>query len=109
MSSNVLVRYKFCAGQEAEIETAIHSMNMKYEDENTDVILLVDATKTFNSLNRQSFLHKIISYLCYLSISYLHPFRAIFVKNYYSISPRLFIVRGTEITSKEGITQGDTV
>ena len=35
-----------CAGQEAGIEAAIHSMNMMYEDENADAILLVDALLT---------------------------------------------------------------
>ena len=47
--------FQVCAGQEAGIEAAIYSMNMMYEDENTDVILLVDAINAFNSLNRQSF------------------------------------------------------
>ena len=32
------------AGQEAAIEAAIHLMNMMYEDENTDAILLVNAS-----------------------------------------------------------------
>ena len=63
-----------CAGQEAGIK-AIHSMNMMYEDKNTDAILLVDAINVFNSLNRQLFLHN-ISYIC--------PSIAIFVKNCYS-------------------------
>ena len=35
---------QICAGQEAAIETAIHLMNMMYEDENTDAILLVNAS-----------------------------------------------------------------
>ena len=47
------------AGQEAGIEAAIHSTNMMYEDENTDGILLVNASNAFNSLNRQSCLHDI--------------------------------------------------
>ena len=34
-------------------------MNMMYEDEGTDAILLVDASNEFNSLNRQSFLRKL--------------------------------------------------
>ena len=87
-----------CCGQEADIEAAVHSMNMMYEDENTDAILLVDASNTFNSLNRQLFLYN-ISYLC--------PSIAIFVKNCYCTPSRLFI--GTEITSREGTTEGDPV
>ena len=43
----------------ARIEPSIHSMNMMYEDENTNAILLVDVSNAFNSLNRQSFLHKL--------------------------------------------------
>ena len=89
-----------CAGQVAGIEAAVYSMNMMYEDKNTDGILLVDASNAFNSLNRHSFLHN-ISYLC--------PSIAIFVKNCYSTPSRLFIVGGTEITSRQGTTQGDLV
>ena len=74
-----------CAGQEVGIDAAIHSMNMMYEDENTDGILLVGASNAFNSLNRQSFLHN-KSYLC--------PSIAIFVKNCYSTPSRSFIVGG---------------
>ena len=47
-----------------EIETAIHSISMMYENENTDAILLFDASKAFNSSNRQSFLCN-VSYSCY--------------------------------------------
>ena len=86
-------------GQETCIEAAIHSMNMMYEDENTDAILLVDASNAFSSLNRQSFLH---------NISYLGLSVAIFVKNCYSTPSRLFIIGGTEITLREGATQGDS-
>ena len=89
-----------CAGQEAGIRAAIHSMNMMYEDENTDAILLVDASNAFSSLYGQSFLHN-ISYLC--------PLIVIFVKNCYSTPSRLFIVGGREVTSREGTTQGDPV
>ena len=87
-----------CAGQEAGIEPAIHSMNMMHEDENTNAILPVDGSNAFNYLNRQSFLH---------NISYLSPSRAIFVKNCYSTPSRLFTIREIEITSREGTTQGD--
>ena len=74
-----------CAGQEAGIDVAIHSINMMYEDENTDVILLPDASKAFSSLNRELFLHN-ISYLC--------PSIVIFVKCCYNTPSRLFIVGG---------------
>ena len=88
-----------CDGKKACIEAAIHSMNMMYKDQNTDAILIVDASKALNSLNRQSFLH----------ISHLSPSIVTYVKNCYWTLSRLLIVGGTEITSMEGTTQGDSV
>ena len=46
------VTLQVCAAQEASAEAAIRSMNMIYEDENTNAILLFDASNAFNSLNR---------------------------------------------------------
>ena len=44
--------------QEAEIEAAVHSVNLLlYNDENTDAVVLVDASNAFNSLNREVLLH----------------------------------------------------
>ena len=43
-----------CKRQEADIEATVHSVNMMYEDENTDAILLVDSSYAFNSLNSHS-------------------------------------------------------
>ena len=45
-------RLQVCARQEVGIEAAIHSMNMTYEDDNTNAIWLADAKNVFNSLNR---------------------------------------------------------
>ena len=83
-----------CAGQEAGIESAIHSMNMMHEDENTDAILPVDGSNAFNYLNRQSFLH---------NNSYLSPSKAIFVKNCYSTPSRLFIIREIDLHQGKGL------
>ena len=103
MSSDV-IKYtgtlQICARQVACIEAAIHSINTMYEYMNTFAILLVDAKNVFNSLNRQSFLHD-ISCLC--------PSLVMFVKNCYSTLSILFIAGGTDVTSKKGTTQGDTV
>ena len=52
-----------CAGQEAGIEAAVHSLNSMCNDENNDAMLLVDASDAFNSLNHNLFLHN-ISYIC---------------------------------------------
>ena len=47
-----------CAGHEAGCELIIHAMHKIYEEE-SEVILLVDASNAFNSVNRKTFLHNI--------------------------------------------------
>ena len=84
-----------CAGHEAGSEAAIYAMRTIFEDEKTETVLLVD---TFNSINRQVFLHK-ICIIC--------PAIATGVRNCYTLPSRLFIIGGTEIPLLEGTTQGD--
>ena len=52
----------------------IHAMHKIYEDE-SEVILLVDASNAFNSVNRKTFLH---------NIGITRPPLANFVQNYYN-------------------------
>lgn len=75
-----IVTLQICAGQEASINAAIHSMNMMHKY----AVLLVDASNAFNSLKRQSVLHN-ITYLC--------PLKVIFAKNFCSRN-RNIIKRG---------------
>ena len=89
-----------CASQEAGIEAAVYSLNLLHNDENTDAELLVDDNNAFNSLPCEVFLHN-ISYIC--------PAISIFVKNCYNSPSRLFIIRGKELKSNEGTTQGGLV
>ena len=89
-----------CAGQEAEIEAAVHAPNSMYNDENNDTVLLVDASNAFNPLNREVFFH---------NISYIGPAISVFVKNCYNSPSSLFIIGGKELKSNEDITQGDPV
>ena len=70
-------------GEEAGIEVAVQSLNSIYKDDNTDVVLLVDASNAFNSLNCEVFLHN-ISYIC--------PAISIFVENCYNSPSRLFVI-----------------
>ncbi|XP_066922310.1 uncharacterized protein [Clytia hemisphaerica] len=67
-------------------------MNSIFEEENTDAILLVDASNAFNSINRKAFLHNIQS-LC--------PALSTYVRNCYSRKSRLFVDGGMEIKSEE--------
>ena len=88
------------AGQQAGCESIIHAMQAVYEDETCEEVLLVDASNAFNSINRNVFLHN-VTIIC--------PVIAIYVKNCYSLHPRLFIIGGNEIRSCEGTTQGDPI
>ena len=89
-----------CAGHEGGCEAAVHAMHKIFQEEDTEAVLLVDASNAFNSVNRKVFLHN-IDIVC--------PALAIYVNNCYSIPSRLFIIGGIEIKSLEGTTQGDPI
>ena len=73
-------------------------MHTIFEDEITEAVVLVNAANAFNSVNPQVFLHK---------ICIIFPPVATYTRNCYTLPSRLFIIRGTEIPSSEGATQGD--
>ena len=89
-----------CAGQDAGCEAAIHSLRKIFEDEDTEAVMLIDASNAFNSINRKAFLHN-VNIIC--------PSIATFTVNCYGSPSRLFIVGGIEISSAEGTTQGDPI
>ena len=89
---------QLCAGQKSGSEAAIHAMHRIFEADDTDAVLLIDASNAFNALNRAAALHN-IRVLC--------PVIAVYAINTYRQSARLFITGGKEITSAEGTTQGD--
>ena len=74
-------------------EAAVHTMNSMFGADETDAVLLIDATNAFNALNRAAALH--ISILC--------PTIATFVINTYRLPVRLSVTGGQEIKSSEGI------
>jgi len=88
---------QLCAGQEAGCEAAIHAMRAVFQDSDSEAVLLVDATNTFNCLNREAALRN-IHYLC--------PPLATILTNTYRKHPELFI-DGETLLSREGTTQGD--
>lgn len=91
---------QLCVGQMGGCEAAVHAMADIFDDEETEAVLLVDASNAFNSINRNVMLHN-ITILC--------PYLATFVNNCYSSHIRLFAIGGIEISSSEGTTQGDPI
>ena len=85
-----------CAGHEAGCKKIIHTMHKIYEEEESEAILLVDASNAFNSVNRKTFLHN-IRIIC--------PPIARYSRNCYNLPCRLFIIGGGEIQFTEGTTQ----
>lgn len=88
---------QLCAGQVSGIEAAVHAVRTLFLREETEALLLVDATNAFNSLNRQTALHN-IQKLC--------PSIATALINTYRVPSQLF-VDGDVLLSREGTTQGD--
>ena len=87
-----------CAGHEAGCEAAIYAMKEVEQMDETEAMLLVDATNALNMLNRKAALHN-ISIIC--------PAISTVLENTYTKPVRLFVVGGGEILSSEGTTQGD--
>ena len=87
-----------CAGYKSGSEAAVHAMHSLFQHEDTDVVLLVDASNAFNSLNRAAALHN-IRVLC--------PALATFAIDTYRAPARLFVTGGKELISDEGTTQDD--
>lgn len=87
-----------CAGFGGGSEAAIHAMNVIFEEEETDGVLLIDASNAFNQMNRSSAMH---------NIRILFKEISLYVINTYRNPSRLFICGGGEILSQEGTTQGD--
>lgn len=98
--TNAAGSLQLCAGQQSGCETAVHAMRQIFEQQETDAILLVDASNAFNSMNRKMMIQNTFI-IC--------PTIAVFTSNCYQQSIRLFIVGGGEITSNEGTTQGDPI
>ena len=86
-----------CAGHISGCEAAIHAVDQMFSSDESQAVLLVDATNAFNSLNRQVAL-KNIEKIC-LPISTI-------LTNTYRDDIHLFI-DGETLLSQEGTTQGD--
>jgi hypothetical protein len=90
------------SGVQSGIEAATHAMASKFENEESEAVLLVDAKNAFNSMNRKNAL-RTVSKVCPEFYQYLH--------NTYQVPTRQYISGSKEgqlIMSKEGSAQGDT-
>ena len=88
------------AGAKSGSEAACHSIRQLFDEEETEGVMLVDASNAFNNMNRQVALHN-VQIIC--------PFVASFLINIYRRSARMIIKdaeKDQEITSLEGTTQG---
>ena len=54
---------QLCAGQPAGAEAVVHAIRESFQDDDTEAVLLLDATNAFHTLNRQVALCN-ISQLC---------------------------------------------
>ncbi len=88
---------QLCAGQIAGVEAATHAVQKCFHRDETEAVLLVDASNAFNSLNRDAALHN-IRFIC--------PSISTILINTYRAPSELFI-DGEVLLSREGTTQGD--
>lgn len=88
---------QLCAGQTSGIEAAIHAVRSTFSDDESEAILLVDASNAFNYLNKQVALRN-VRHLC--------PSIATVLINTYRSSSEL-LVDNQVLWSQEGTTQGD--
>ena len=63
---------QLCAGQPAGVEAVVHAMKESFESNDTEAVLLVDATNAFNSLNRKVALHN-VRQLCPCASTFIDP------------------------------------
>ena len=85
-------------GLQGGAEAAIHAMKTIFEYEDTEAVILVDASNAFNSLNRQAALHN-IQIIC--------PSFATTLINTYRKPIRMILLGSQDILSTEGTTRGD--
>ena len=89
-----------CSGLKSGSEAAIHAMKTIFDDEESDGVILVDASNAFNSMNRMVALHN-VRVIC--------PSFSTVLINMYRAPARLFISGGGEMLSMGGTTQGDNL
>ena len=87
-----------CGGFSGGVEAAIHTMDNIFQEEDTDGVLLINASNAFNQMNRSAAMHNVR--IIFKEISF-------YVINTYRSPSRLFICGEERSVSREGTTQGD--
>ena len=90
-------KVQLAAGQLGGVEAAVHALRDKFETDDCEGVLLLDAANAFNNLNRKMALRNTTFYCPNLST---------FLMNIYG-KPRALFVGENTIWSTEGTTQGD--
>ena len=88
---------QLCAGQISGIEAAVHAVRSFFQREETEALLLVDASNAFNSLNQQTALHNIQRLGTSLATGLINTYKA----------PSKLNVDGDVLLFQERTTQGD--
>ena len=88
---------QLCAGQDCGVEAGKHAMQEAVARDETDGILMADATNGFNRLNRSVCIRN-FQHLC-------PPLATVFINTYRT--PACLYVDGDCILSEDGTTQGD--
>ena len=86
------------AGQGSGSEPATHVVYDMFNEDDTEVVLMIDAPNAFDSIKREAFLHN-IKVLC--------PALAMFIKKLYSMRSDLFVQGRKSLKSLEGTRKGD--
>ena len=91
---------QLCVGQDAGSEAVIHAVYDMFNEENTEPMIMVDASNAFNSINREAFLHK-TKVLC--------PALATLINTCHSIPSDLFAQGGKRLKSRQVAFADDLV
>ena len=91
---------QMATGIQSGVEAAIHAMKEIFKHEDTEGVVLVDASNAFISLNRSAAIHN-IQITC--------PQFSTILINTYRLPVRMVIYGNKDISSVEGTTQGDNL
>lgn len=68
---------QLCAGQTAGGEAAVHAIRKAYQQDDTEGVLLIDASNDFNFLNREVALYS--TYLVFMSTICSHSYKYLYL------------------------------